>query len=67
MELKCDGIAVLTLVALDLDPACIEDGLRKLARFNDTVGATADAADYPQLQERRRFIKALRALPFVAR
>jgi len=66
LELKCDGIAVLTLIALGLDPACLADGLRKMTRFNETAGATADADDYPRPHERERFIKALRALPFVA-
>ena len=38
-ELKCDGIAVLTLLALRLDPARLVDGLRKLTIFNEGFGA----------------------------
>ena len=62
LELKCDGIALLTLVALKLDPSSLGDGLRKQMRFNQMLGADANAADYPLLNERQRFITALRAL-----
>ena len=60
LELRCDGIAVLTLVALQLDPVTLTDGLRNLARFNDLIGATANADEYPSLRQRERFIKVFR-------
>jgi hypothetical protein len=60
LELKCDGIAVLTLIALGLDLTRLADGLRKQARFNEALGANANAADYPRLEERQEFIMALR-------
>jgi len=60
LELKCDGIAVLTLVALKLDLARLADGLRKQARFNEALGANANASDYPRLEERQGFMIALR-------
>ena len=60
LELKCDGIALFTLIALRLDPLTLTDGLRKLARFNDLIGATANADEYPSLRQRERFIKAFR-------
>jgi Zn-dependent protease with chaperone function len=60
LELKCDAVAVLTLLALTLDPGRLADGLRKQTRFNERLGADANAADYPQLPERLRFITALR-------
>jgi hypothetical protein len=60
LELRCDGIAVLTLVALQLDPVTLTDGLRNLARFNDLIGATANADEYPSLGQRERFIKVFR-------
>jgi hypothetical protein len=60
LELKCDGIAVLTLLALRLDPTQLADGLRKLTRFNETRGVNSNAPDYPGLDERLRFITALR-------
>jgi len=64
LELKCDGIAILTLVELGLDPGRLTDGLGKLTRFNERLGATANASEYPKLQERLRFMKALRDLRF---
>jgi hypothetical protein len=60
LELKCDGIAVLTLLALHLDPTRLGDGLRKLTRFNERFGANANPPNYPRLDERQRFITALR-------
>ena len=45
LELKYDGIAVLTLVALTLDLGRYVDGLHKQARFNEMLGAHANAAD----------------------
>jgi predicted Zn-dependent protease len=61
LELKCDGIAVLTLTALGLDPTSLADGLRKIVRFNKMFGTPTDADDYPSLQERRQFVSALAA------
>lgn len=60
LELKCDGIAILTLLVLRLDPARLLDGLRKQGRFNEMLGAVANADDYPQLGERQRFMVTLR-------
>jgi hypothetical protein len=58
---------VLTLVGLGLDPSRLTDGLRKLTQFNEMLGGAAHARDYPQLQERERFMKALRELQLVVR
>jgi hypothetical protein len=62
LELKCDGIAVLTLIRLGLDPTRLSDGLRKLTRFNKPFGMMADAEGYPTLDDRRRFLNDLRKL-----
>ena len=62
LELKCDGIAVLTLIALGGDPASLRAGLRKQLRFNEAIGAIANADEYPVLQDRERFINAVRDL-----
>lgn len=62
LELKCDGVAVLTLVALRLDPSRLANGLRKQGRFNEKLGAEANVADYPPLHERQRFIRKMRDL-----
>lgn len=59
LELKCDGVAALTLLALGLDLSSLNDGLRKLTKFNAALGAMADAARYPSLRERQRFVRTL--------
>ena len=59
MELRCDGIAVLTLISLGLDPARLGDGIRKTTEFNEILGATANADEYPSVQDRLRFARAL--------
>jgi hypothetical protein len=59
LELQCDGIAVLTIVALGLEPARLMGALRKLVRYNKRVGATAHVGHYPSLSERERFTRAL--------
>jgi hypothetical protein len=62
VELKCDGIAVLTLVELGLDPALLGAAARKLTRYNEEVGAVANVKDYPDLTERARFARDLVAI-----
>ena len=59
LELRCDAIAVLTLLQLDLDPTSVVSALRKLARFNDTFGMRIDASQYPSTIEREQFARAL--------
>ena len=59
LELKCDGIAVLTLISLGLDPARLVEGIRKVTEFNEILGATANADEYPPMQDRLRFARAL--------
>jgi hypothetical protein len=62
LELKCDGIAMLTLIGLGLDPTRLSNGLGKLTRFNERFGTMVDAEGYPTLDNRRRFLKDLREL-----
>jgi hypothetical protein len=59
VELKCDGIAVLTLMALGLDPATLDGASRKLTRFNRDRGATANVGEYPGLAERAWFLRKM--------
>jgi hypothetical protein len=59
VELKCDGIAVLTLIALGLDPATLDGASRKLTRFNGERGATANVGEYPGLAERAWFLRRM--------
>jgi len=62
VELKCDGIGVLTLLELGLDPAPLGAGTRKLTRYNEEVGAMANEKAYPGLIERARFARDLVAV-----
>jgi hypothetical protein len=62
IELKCDGVAVLTLTALRLDATTLESATRKLTHFNETLGATANADGYPSLAARARFVRDILSL-----
>jgi len=59
LELQCDGIAALTLVALGLDPTRLLAATRKLDEFNKQFGTPSNVADYPTPEDRQRFINAL--------
>jgi Zn-dependent protease with chaperone function len=59
LELQCDGIAALTLLALTQDPMHLPAALKKLRRFNARLGPAADANDYPTLRDRERLVSAL--------
>jgi hypothetical protein len=62
LELVCDGIAVMSLRALGLEPARLVAAVTKVTRYNERLGATASAGSYVSLKERRRFIEAIAAL-----
>jgi hypothetical protein len=62
VELKCDGIAALTLVTLGIDPRILTSAARKLTWVNEKLGATANSSDYPSVSERERFVLAVLAL-----
>jgi hypothetical protein len=62
VELKSDGIAVLSLAALGLDVGALESGVRKVTRFNELLGATARSRAYPNLDERTRFVQSVVAI-----
>lgn len=57
LELKCDGIAALTLTHLRLDPFSLDRAVRKLTAFNEAAGAAADTNHYPGKTERTRFLR----------
>ena len=66
IELKCDGIAVVTMLALRLDLQMLDSAMRKLTHFNERLGATANADGYPDLRTRVQFVRdlvAMRAKP----
>jgi predicted Zn-dependent protease len=58
LELRCDAIAVLTLLELGLDPAAVASAARRLTRFNEPAGPAADAG-YPTVAEREQLMRAL--------
>jgi hypothetical protein len=62
LELRCDGIAVLTMRRLGLDPERLVSAVQKMTRFNQHRGTVARAADYVSLKERVAFIRAMETL-----
>jgi hypothetical protein len=62
VELKCDGIAAITLKELGYDPFRLTAAARKLTQFNEARAATANALNYPSLTDRNRFVKRVLAL-----
>jgi hypothetical protein len=60
LELLCDGIAVVTLHRLGVDPARLIDGLDKVGRFNQRQFGRAikNVVDYPTVKQRREFVRA---------
>jgi hypothetical protein len=59
LELRCDGIAVLTLRRLGLDPRHLTDALTHLTWYNERKGARLTTGPYPSLSQRARFVHAL--------
>lgn len=59
LELKCDGVAALTLLALGLDVSPLISGMRKVVKFNEALGLTTDDTGYPTVREREHFVRAL--------
>jgi hypothetical protein len=59
LELKCDGIAALTLLGLGLDVSSLTSAMRKTIEFNERLGVTTDTMGYPTVSERESFVRAL--------
>lgn len=60
LELICDGVAILTLRRVGVDPASLLTGIEKIAKFNAvSTGPTEKVYRYPSAEERRRFAQAL--------
>jgi hypothetical protein len=59
LELVCDGIAVMSLAAVGVDPAHLGAAVSKMTRYNERRGATASADAYVSLGERLSFIDAM--------
>ncbi|MGH9766327.1 MAG: hypothetical protein ACREAB_02735 [Blastocatellia bacterium] len=61
IELRCDGIAVITLLRLGLDPAKLGSALSRIRLLNARIVST-DPFYHPQPDERSRFIHAMSEL-----
>jgi hypothetical protein len=56
-ELRCDAVAILTMIDLQLNPDKLSSALDKLNSFNAKFGVPTNANLYVTLQERICFIK----------
>jgi hypothetical protein len=61
LELKCDGIAVLTLLELGIEPVHLYRATEKIGRFNEVPKDRWGKNGYPHPRDRERFIRALLA------
>ncbi len=61
IELRCDGIAVIALRRLGLDPANLVSALTRIRMLNERILST-DPLYHPQPDERSRFIRAMSEL-----
>ena len=59
LELKCDGIAALTLDALGVDPRYLSDAIAKIGKFNEVPSFRWGQNGYPHPRDRERFVKEL--------
>jgi len=60
LELFCDGVAILTLRRVGLDPASLLTAAERIAIFNRVrTGPAWNAERYPSADERRRFAQAV--------
>ena len=62
LELRCDGIAVLTLRRLGLDAERLVSAVEKLTWYNQQRRLDADRSDYVSRKDRRAFIRAVEKL-----
>ncbi len=59
LELRCDGIAIITLHQLNLNPERLISGVLKLNRYNQHKESATAAGRYVLLDERVKFIRAM--------
>jgi len=59
LELRCDGIAVITLVRLDLSPESLISAVTRLTRFNERKGISTTSDIYLSLDDRFHFIHSI--------
>jgi membrane-associated phospholipid phosphatase len=66
LELRCDGIAVLTLRRLGLNPNRLITAFDMLTRYNEQRLFDADWRDYPSRDELRAFVHAVAKLQWTS-
>jgi Zn-dependent protease with chaperone function len=60
LERLCDGIAVITLKRVGVNPERLISALDKISRYNrDRFGVAVNETNYPALGDRRRFVERL--------
>jgi hypothetical protein len=59
LELRCDGISVLTLLELQAEPQQLVSAVGKITNFNDKLGATVERAEHPTTSERAQFARRI--------
>ena len=62
LELRSDGIAVLTLRRLGMDPQHLITAVRKMTPLKRQPGSRPGTSDYVALEERIDFIRAVMRL-----
>ena len=62
LELRADGVAVLTLRGMGLSPDRLISAIEKTVRFNQTRIRARSSEDYVPLAERRAFIRAVASI-----
>lgn len=67
LELRCDGIAVLTIRRLGLDAQRLLRAVQVLTGYNRELGLDENARDYVSRDERRAFIGAVAKLQWADR
>ena len=64
LELICDGIAIVTLTRLGIEPERLGSAVEKVFWYNrGRLGEALDADNYRSVQERRRLIKKMTSNP----
>jgi len=64
LELRCDGIAALTLRRLGLNPDRLVSAVQTLTWYNEQRKFTANREDYVSRADRRAFIRVVAQLPW---
>jgi hypothetical protein len=62
VELRCDGVAIITLSGLGLNPNSLSSAVSKLTKFNEGRGMKNNPALVTSLDERLRFFQAMTKL-----